>query len=136
MSHVCLLAADRPAPLYEAAEQRTRVVRFQGKQMLVQEDGFSVMEHEYYRPAVEELDYPMKPHQYELNLRATEDDLRLLRDYLAKHFAPGEKVELWNLWVGGEKERLARLWGPLDGLDMKELERFEQIHPICLTVEI
>ena len=136
MSHVCLLAADRPASLYEAAEQRTRVVRFQGKQMLVREDGFSVIEHEYYRPAVDELGYAMKPHQYELNLRAAEDDLRLLRDYLVENFAPGEEVELWSLWVGGERERLARLRGPLDGVDMKELERFEEIHPICLTVEI
>ena len=41
----------------------------------------------------------MKPHRYELDLRATEQDAALLRDYLRQSCIPGEQVELWNLWV-------------------------------------
>ena len=35
----------------------------------------------YYRPAVDNLELSMKPHRYELDLRATEQDAAL-RDYL------------------------------------------------------
>ena len=40
----------------------------------------------------------MKPHRYELNLRATEQDAALLRAYLRQNCIPGEQVELWSLW--------------------------------------
>lgn len=136
MSWVTLLAADHPATLYRAPEQRTRFVRIGVEQNPVREDGFSVLEHEYYRQAVDDLGYSMKPYQYEMNLRATPADLKYLRGYLEEHFAPGEEVELWGVWVGGEEERPARFRGPLDGLDIEELERLERAAPVCLTVEM
>lgn len=136
MSRVYLLAADQPAPLYRAAGPRTRLVRDRGRQNAVVEDGFSVIEHEYYRPAVEELGYVMKPYRYELDLRATEEDLRQLRAYLAQNFAPGDEVELWGLWIGGGEARPELCRGPLDALDMETLEQLEENRPVCLTVEL
>lgn len=136
MSWVRLLAADRPAPLYQSQERRVRQVSIDGQRVSVEEDGFAVLAHEYYRQAVEELGHPMKPCQYELDLRATQGDLEQLRAYLKEHFASGEEVELWGLWVGGEEARPARFRGPLDGLDIEELERLEGTSPVCLTVEI
>lgn len=136
MSYVRLLAAGHPAPLYQPRERRIRQVSIDGQQVSVEEDGFAVLAHEYYRQAVEDLGLTMKPYQYELDLRATESDLRQLRAYLAEHFAPGEEVELWGLWVGGEEERPVRCRGPLDEFDMDTLEMLEEFRPVCLTITI
>ena len=72
MSRVILLCADHPLPLYAAQTRRVyfhRGVRYE-------EEGFSVQPHVYYRPAVDNLELSMKPHRYELDLRATEQDGR------------------------------------------------------------
>lgn len=136
MSYVRLLAADRPAPLYQSQEQRVRQVSIDGQQVSVEEDGFAVLAHEYYRQAVEELGLSMKPYQYELDLRAAESDLRQLRAYLAEYFAPGEEVELWGLWVGGEEERPVHYCGSLEEFDMETLKMLEEFRPLCLTIKI
>ena len=136
MSWVCLLAADRPLPLYRAPEARLRTVRAGGQTVTVEEDGFSVLEHKYYRSAVDELGLAMKPFPYELDLRATRADLDHLRAYLKEHLAPGEEAELWGLWVGGTGgERPIRYRGPLDTLDLETLEVLEQCRPVCLTIK-
>ena len=73
MSRVILLCADHPLPLYAAQTRRVyfhRGVRYE-------EEGFSVQPHVYYRPAVDNLELSMKPHRYELDLRATEQDAAL-----------------------------------------------------------
>ena len=54
----------------------------------------------YYRQAVEELDYPMKPFRYELSMENKENDLEHLRTCLEANFSPGETLELWSVWVG------------------------------------
>ena len=86
------------------------------------EDGFSVQTHKYYRQAVKELGLTMKSFQYELDLRATEEDAAQLRTYLEQHLRPGETAELWNLWVGDVYKRqaldLARRW--LSGLPLED----------------
>ena len=108
MSRVILLCADHPLPLYAAQTRRVyfhRGVRYE-------EEGFSVQPHVYYRPAVDNLELSMKPHRYELDLRATEQDAALLRDYLRQSCIPGEQVELWNLWVSDIRVRAFRLTGP------------------------
>lgn len=136
MSYVRLLAADRPAPLYQSPEPRTRLVQVGGRQISITEDGFSVMEHQYYRSAVDELELTMKPCQYELDLRGTEEDLRQFKDYLIQNFAPSEEVELWGLWVGGDEDRPARYRGDLKDLDMETLAMLEECRQVCLTIRI
>ena len=108
MSRVILLCADHPLPLYAA---QTRRVYFHSG-VRYEEEGFSVQPHVYYRPAVDNLELSMKPHRYELDLRATEQDAALLRDYLRQSCIPGEQVELWNLWVSDIRVRAFSPDGP------------------------
>ena len=94
MSRVILLCADHPLPLYAAQTRRVyfhRGVRYE-------EEGFSVQPHVYYRPAVDNLELSMKPHRYELDLRATEQDAALLRDYLRQSCIP---VNRWSCGTCG-----------------------------------
>lgn len=100
MSHVTLLAADRPLPLYDPGARRIRTVRFGQRTFTMDQDGFSIQAHGYYRAAVDDLELPIKPFRYELNLQATQQDAELLRDYLDKNLSPGEQAQVWNLWVG------------------------------------
>ena len=132
MSRVILLCADHPLPLYAAQTRRVyfhRGVRYE-------EEGFSVQPHVYYRPAVDNLELSMKPHRYELDLRATEQDAALLRDYLRQSCIPGEQVELWNLWVGDGPARAFRFTGPLAALEPDTLEQLSEQAQTCLTIEI
>ena len=132
MSRVILLCADHPLPLYAAQTRRVyfhRGVRYE-------EEGFSVQPHVYYRPAVDNLELSMKPHRYELDLRATEQDAALLRDYLRQSCLPGEQVELWNLWVGDGPARAFRFTGPLAALEPDSLEQLFEQAQTCLTIEI
>ncbi len=120
MSRVILLAADRPLPLLEPAFRR---VRCTGK-FTVESDGFFVRPHEYYRSAVDELGLALKPFQYELDLEATQEDADALRSYLMGHCRPGERAELWNLWVGVDREdRVPHFQGELAGLALDTLEQ-------------
>lgn len=135
MSYVTLLAADKPLPLYEAPTPRVRWIKSGGHRVSIEENGFTVLKHEYYRTAVEDLGLTMKPCQYELDLRATKDDLNELETYLRENLAPGESVELWGLWVGGEEERLTRYRGPLDALNLETLDMLEACRTVCLTIE-
>lgn len=137
MSYVRLLAAGHPMPLYEAPAPRVRTVSIGGVRHTIEENGFSVLEHEYYRSAVDELCLTMKPCQYELDLRATEDDLNQFRAYLTAHLTPGEEVELWGLWVGGaDEERPIRYRGPLNQFDRETLDLLEECRPVCVTITI
>ena len=134
MSAVTLLCADHPLPLHDPGIRRTRTVRA----VTVEEDGFSVQPHTYYRYAVEELGLAMKPCRYELNLCPTEEEAALLRAYLAQNCAPGETVELWQLWVGDGPGKPTRFSGPLAALDGPALEQMEErpMGQTCLTIRI
>ena len=57
MSRVILLCADHPLPLYDSQTRRADFLRG----VRYEEDGFSVQPHVYYRPAVDDLELPMKP---------------------------------------------------------------------------
>ena len=131
MSRVILLCADHPLPLYDSQTRRADFLRG----VRYEEDGFSVQPHVYYRPAVDDLELPMKPHRYELGLRATAQDAALLRDYLRQSCAPGEQVELWNLWVGDGPTRPHRVGGRLAGLDSDTIRQLKEQFQICLTIE-
>lgn len=136
MSAVTLLAADHPLPLHDAQTRRARTVSTDLGPLTVEEDGFSVQEHIYYRRAVEELGLTIKPFQYELDLRATEDDVSQLRSYLETHCARGEQVELWNLWVGDDPGRVRHFSGALSEVALDTLEQLEEHFPTCLTIRI
>ena len=136
MSAVTLLAADRPFPLYAAQTRRARTVSTDFGPLTVEEDGFSVQEHIYYRWAVEELGLTIKPFRYELDLRAAEGDVSQLRSYLETHCARGEQVELWNLWVGDAPGRVRRFSGMLSELALDTLEQLAEHFPTCLTIRI
>ncbi len=135
MSRVYLIAADKPLPLCDRQAERTTVKllpdlpAFGDKQGVTVSftalRGFRVAEHTYYRHAVDILNYPIKPYQYELELELHEDDLRHLREYLSAHFAPGETVELWSIWVGIDNDgRLPPHYaGKLADFDMDTLEQ-------------
>ena len=132
MSRVMLLCADHPLPLYDSQTRRDyfrRGVRYE-------EDGFSVQPHVYYRPAVDDLELPMKLHRYELDLRATAQDAALLRDYLRASCVSGEQVELWNLWVGDARVRAFHLAGPLADLDADALAQLEERDQTCITLTV
>ena len=127
MSRVYLIAADKPLPLCDFQEMRTKTVTIPGgKQFRIGAPaGFQVEEHSYYRYAVDELNLEMKPYQYEFHLEADGSDLLHLKEYLAEHFSVGEEVELWNLWVGVDRdERMYRYHGKLSDFDMESLEQF------------
>ena len=131
MSHVILLCADRPLPLYDS---HTRRVRAEGS-VTVERDGFSVQANEYYRAAVEELDFPMKPCRYELDLRPAREDARLLKEYLEQNLAEGETAQLWSVWVPRYPEDgLSRYRGRLEELDGDALAPLEGWN-VCMTVE-
>lgn len=138
MSQVSLLAADRPMPLYASPERRTRLVSTPSGTLTVDEDGFSVAEHQYYRHGVDILALRLKPFQYELNLRDTPQDLRWLRTYLESSCVPGEQVELWNLWVGAEDApcRVLRFSGSLAALGLDTLKQLYERCQTCITIEI
>lgn len=136
MSCVHLLAADHPLPLHDQGVRRLRTAKAGRTEITVEEDGFSVQEHGYYRLAVDELGLDMGPCRYEVNLAPTEEDAALLRAYLAKHCAHGETVELWYLWVGGGARSVRRFSGPLSALERDALEQLEEHCPTCLTIAI
>ena len=126
MSRVCLIAADKPLPLCDRQEERTSTHTVSGKPFTISfVQGFRVAEHRYYRHAVDVLNYPMKPHQYELELELHEDDLAHLKEYLSQNFRPGETVELWNIWVGIDQSgHLPHYSGFLKDFDMDTMEQF------------
>ena len=132
MSRVILLCADHPLPSFVSKPRRVYLRRSRR----YDEDGFSVQPHVYYRPAVDDLELPMKPCRYELNLGATEQDAALLQDYLQANCIPGEQVELWNLWVGDARVRGFHLAGPLADLDMDALTQLEERAQTCITLTI
>ncbi len=122
MSQVILLAADRPLPLHEPTTRRIRTVRSGRETIPVEEEGFSVRAHAYYRGAVEGLGLEMKPYQYELDVAPAREEAALLRDYLAARCRPGEQVELWNLWVGPDRaKKVPSFRGRLADLDEQAL---------------
>lgn len=138
MSCVTLLAADHPLPLYPPRTRRIRSVCSGRDTITVEEDGFSVQAHDYYRQAVEDLGIEMRPCRYALDLRATEEDAAQLRNYLREHCLSGETVELWQLWVGTDPEGLSRYSGVLEDLDADTLEQLEScpLGQVCLSVRI
>jgi len=144
MSRVYLLAADKPLPLCDRQAERTSVIRAMGESFTVTAvRGFRVAEHSYYRHAVDILDYPIKPHQYELELECHPDDLAHLQAYLQSNFAPGETVELWSIWVDVDQSRPIRYSGTLAEVDLDTLDQLlnppvRNDAPVqcCLTVRI
>ncbi|SCI78848.1 Uncharacterised protein [uncultured Flavonifractor sp.] len=136
MSCVYLLAASHPMPLYDSGLRRRRTVKAGTTVVTVEEDGFSVQAHEYYRWAVDDLGLDIQPYRYELNLAPTVEDAAQLRAYLEQNCAHGETVELWHLCVGGEKHRIRRFSGALSGLEQDTLEQLEEHPQTCLTITI
>ena len=145
MSRVLLLAADKPLPLCDRQTERTRTVSLSGKTFTITAmGGFAVREHSYYRSSVDELGYPMKPYQYELEIEIGEEDLADFRAYLEEQFASGEEIELWNLWVGDDDlGHVPHYRGPMADFDLDTLAQFERPpHPdggigqCCMTIVI
>ena len=85
MSRVYLLAADKELPLCDF--QKPRASHAGGYAVTLQR-GFKVESLHYYRHAVEELGYPMKPFRYELSLEKEEEGLTNLRACLEANFSP------------------------------------------------
>lgn len=111
MSRVYVLAADKPLVGFEKLN--------------------------YYRQAVEELGYPMRPFQYEVSIENGEKDLENLRARLRKNCSAGETVELWSVWVGDvNKKRPVRFQGHLSQLDQEALEQFLSAKEICFDITI
>lgn len=147
MSHVSLIAADKELPLLD----RVRKFNYENHRLAFA-NGIRVLEHQYYRWAVDELGFELKPYQYELDVVQHENDLRSLIDYLSENLSPGEEAELWSLWVGsGGGEQPIRYRGRLSEFDWDTLgmltgTRYEPdltgeypdglISQICITVEV
>ena len=137
MSHISLIAADKPLPPCDFREYREKT---RGRYTIGFDMGFHVEEHTYYRDAVEELGFEMKPYRYEFDLENCETDLQHLTDYLRKNLSAGEEAELWSLWVGNGPGRLRRYRGTVDEFDMDALgmlfenEKLLEEGQTCLTV--
>lgn len=136
MSRVILLAADHPMPLYESGLRRVRTSREGGYTVTCEEEGFSVQAHIYYQSGVDELELDIRPFRYEVNLAPTREDARLLRDYLSACCAPGEQVELWNLWLTGTRARPFHLSGRLSQLEEDTLRQLEEREQTCITITV
>ena len=121
MSRVLLLAADKPLPFCDYREARSKT---SGGFTVTTLAGFCIAPHEYYRDAVAALNFSMKPCQYELAIENCEEDLAALKDYLAQHVVPGEEVELWNLWIGNDREKLQSFRGKFSDFDGDTLAQF------------
>ena len=134
MSRVYILAADKELPLCDV--QKPRASHAGGYAVTLQR-GFKVESLHYYRHAVEELGYPMKPFRYELSLEKEEEGLTNLRACLEANFSPGETLELWNVWVGDvDKKCPTRFRGRLEDFDMEALEQFLPAEEICFDITI
>lgn len=135
MSHVILLAADHPLPLYDPGVRREVTVQDGRDTVILHTDGFAVREHSYYRQAVDALELPMRRYRYELDLAATAEDAARLRRYLREHLAAGEQAELWAVWVPrDEQAELTYYQGRLDDLEWDDLKLLDG-WDVCLTVE-
>lgn len=111
MSRVYVLAADRELPELEPLS--------------------------YYRQAVEELGYPMKPFRYEFSMENKKNDLEHLRVCLEANFSPGETLELWSVWVGDVNKKCPpRFRGRLADFDLEALEQFLSAEEICFDITI
>ena len=102
MSYVLLMAADKPLPLCNHSAVRETV---SGEYSVSFACGFTVAEHRYYRAATDELAYPLREFQYELDLYNDEADFCLLKSYLADNFRPGETVDLWHVCISDLDDR-------------------------------
>jgi len=145
MSRVMLIAADKPLPLCDKRVERSKTSRIGGEAYTIScLSGFAVMEHAYYRSAVDSLALTMKPYQYELCTETHKDDLSEFKDYLERNFVSGEEAELWNLWVGDDDlGRVPHYRGHLSDFDLDTLAQFEcpphhdgGIGQCCLTIVI
>lgn len=146
MSRVYLIAADRSLPHCDLEQPQKRVIRlsehFRNPDLRGQEreiswvSHFSVQPHSYYRSAVEALGYPLKPFQYELTVEQDPWSLEQLLTYLTGQFTPGEQVQLWSLWVGGESLPAMRVGGNLRDFDMETLQQYLTAESICITITI
>ena len=134
MSRVLLITADKPLPLCDKQEERTTTVTLPNLPDLGDKAGgtisftglrgFRVSEHNYYRYAVDALGYSMKAYQYELELEYCQTDLGHLCAYLSANLTPDEEIELWNLWVGNDREdKPTHFRGRLSDLDLDTLDQ-------------
>ena len=135
MSHVSLLAADRPLPLYDSGIRRTERVTSGGYTVTFETPGVRVLPLDYWRGAVDDLGFAIKPCRCELDLRCTEEDAGLLREYLERSCVPGERVELWNLWVGDGSDRPVRYSGRLADLGLDTLVQLRERYQTCMTIQ-
>lgn len=134
MSRVYVLAAGKELPLCDRQEFRTSE---SGGYVITLLRGFRVAQLNYYRQAVEELDCPMKPFRYEIELEKDGRDLENLRAYLRQNFSQGERLELWNLWVGDTAVKCPpRFRGSLADFDMEALEQFLAAEEACFEITI
>lgn len=135
MSRVCILAADKELPLCDFQEPRTS---YSNGYAVTFDQGFKVEPLVYYRPAVEELGWPMKPFRYEFVMEKEETDLMHLRAYLTENFSSGEVLELWSVWLSGDvnKKRTTRFRGALADFDLEALEQFLNAEEICFDITI
>lgn len=95
-------------------------------------------ELDYYRQAVEELGYPMRPCLYEIPMEGGAKDLENLQACLRENFSPGEALELWSVWLSGDvnKKCPPRFQGRLEDFDREALEQFLSAREICFDITI
>lgn len=134
MSRVYILAADKELPLCDFQEPRTS---YSNGYAVTFDQGFKVEPLHYYRQAVDELGWPMKPFRYEFVMEKEETDLVNLRACLEANFSPGETLELWSVWVGDVNKKCPpRFRGKLEDFDMEALEQFLTARELCFTITI
>ncbi len=119
MSKVLLIAADRPLPLEDHQDFREHR---SGRTVMSYVAGFQVAPLDYWRNAVEALDFEILPFRYELQLEHCQEDLDQLISYLCTNLFTGDSVELWSLWLGSDgAPRPRRYQGTIADFDLETL---------------
>lgn len=84
MSHVLILSSDIKMPEFHSAE------------------AFSITKSYYGRECSEIDRFIKKAYFYEIDISATKWALSELKKYLTENTKPGNEVELWSIWLGGD----------------------------------
>ena len=131
MSFVNLLAAERPMPLGDWRTQRTVVL---GPACSIEgEQGFMVEPCDWYPGDMAHCE--TLPYQYNMELAEDQQTFADLTAYLRENLKPGEKIQLWQLFLGGLDGKPQRYRGKLADFDQETFSLLFGNDECCITVE-
>ena len=131
MSFIHLLAAERPMPLADCRTHRTVVL---GPGCSVEGELGLLVEPCAWYPG-DMAHCRTMPLQYNLELAEDAQTLSDLRAYLQENLLPGEKAELWHIFLEGLGDKPQRYRGKLEDFDQDTFSLLFGNEECCITVE-